>query len=237
MYDLTVNSIDKNSQTIYPKVDAFTRACVQHGFEGGRAILPHGSYLLNLGSPDESTLAKSRDALVEEMTRCERLGIGLYNFHPGSTCGKISIDECIRRIAESLNLALSKTRRVVAVIENMSGQGHTIGGDFREIRRVIDLVQDKSRVGVCLDTCHAFAAGYDISCARGYDEMMDDFQKFIGFEYLRGVHLNDSKAGVGSHLDRHENIGRGKIGREGFRRIVNDVRLRGIPMILETPMT
>jgi AP endonuclease-1 len=213
---------------------SFKAACEQHGFLPN-SILPHGSYLLNLGSPDEETRAKSKDSLVDEMTRCQQLGIILYNFHPGSTCGKISVEDCTRYIADGINLALSKTERVTAVIENMCCQGGTVGGKFEELRGIIDLVNDKSRIGVCLDTCHAFAAGNDLRTKEGYEKMMSEFDDKVGLQFLRAIHLNDSMGKLGCHLDRHENIGKGKIGLQAFRCVVNDPRLRGIPMILETP--
>ncbi|XP_030841040.1 DNA-(apurinic or apyrimidinic site) lyase [Strongylocentrotus purpuratus] len=213
----------------------FQEACIKHGYPP-HLILPHGSYLLNCGSPNPATLSKSRDSLVDELSRCQKLGLTLYNFHPGSTCGDITIEECLDKIGESINMALAKTSGVTAVIENMSRQGHTIGGDFEELRGIIDRVKDKSRIGVCLDTCHAFAAGYDLSTESGYKKMMAEFERVIGFQYLKGVHLNDSKGAVGCHLDRHENIGKGKIGLEGFRRLMNDPRFDNIPLILETPI-
>lgn len=216
--------------------DRFRQACRETGF-APHQVLPHGSYLLNCGSPDQEVLQKSRAALVDELRRCEMLGLVYYNFHPGSSCGVISKDECIERIAESINLAHRETTYVIAVIENMCKQGHTIGGDFSDLRGIIDRVKDKSRIGVCLDTCHAFAAGYDLSTAEGFEKMMTEFESVIGLPYLKGVHLNDSKGTVGSHLDRHENIGRGLIGLEGFQRIMQDPRLDHVPMILETPET
>lgn len=214
--------------------ELFKQACERGGFSA-RAILPHGIYLMNCGSPEEETLAKSRETLVEELKRCEKLDLTLYNFHPGSTCGKITVEECIDRIAESINGAHLQTNHVVTVLENMSCQGNTVGGKFEELREIIDRVKDKSRVGVCIDTCHAFAAGYDISSDGGFDKMMQEFESVIGLKYLRAVHLNDSKGELGCHLDRHENIGKGKIGINAFRRLMMDPRFNGIPMILETP--
>lgn len=214
--------------------ELFKQACERGGFSA-RAILPHGIYLMNCGSPEEETLAKSRETLVEELKRCEKLDLTLYNFHPGSTCGKITVEECIDRIAESINGAHLQTNHVVTVLENMSCQGNTVGGKFEELREIIDRVKDKSRVGVCIDTCHAFAAGYDISSDGGFDKMMQEFESVIGLKYLRAVHLNDSKGELGCHLDRHENIGKGKIGINAFRRLMVDPRFNGIPMILETP--
>lgn len=226
-----------NSKPLEDKAaDLFKEACAKANFSP-HSILPHGIYLMNCGSPDEETLSKSRSTLVDELQRCEKLGLCLYNFHPGSTCGKITVEESIDRIAESINLAHKETKYVVTVLENMSCQGNTIGGKFEELRDIIDRVQDQSRVGVCLDTCHAFAAGYDIASEKGFSQMMEEFDSVIGLKYLRGVHLNDSKGEIGCHLDRHENIGKGKIGVEAFQRLMRDPRFNGVPMILETPCT
>lgn len=200
-------------------------------------ILPHGSYLMNLGSPVAETLEKSRSMLIEELQRCERLGIPHFNFHPGSTVGKIKREECCKLIAESINLAHNETKGVICVLENMSCQGFTIGGDLHELRLIIQHVMDKSRVGVCIDTCHAHAAGYDLSKEDGFQELLDDFGKIIGWQFLRGIHMNDSKGKVGDHQDRHENIGHGTIGIEGFRRIMNCEHFNDLPLILETPWT
>lgn len=226
-----------NSKPLEDKAaDLFKEACAKANFSP-HSILPHGIYLMNCGSPDEETLSKSRSTLVDELQRCEKLGLCLYNFHPGSTCGKITVEESIDRIAESINLAHKETKYVVTVLENMSCQGNTIGGKFEELRDIIDRVQDQSRVGVCLDTCHAFAAGYDIASEKGFSQMMEEFDTVIGLKYLRGVHLNDSKGEIGCHLDRHENIGKGNIGVEAFQRLMRDPRFNGVPMILETPCT
>ncbi|XP_072027852.1 probable endonuclease 4 [Amphiura filiformis] len=214
--------------------EKFRAACKEHKFSPWH-ILPHGSYLLNCGSPNPETLQKTRDTLTDELKRCEKLGLALYNFHPGSTCGQISVDECLDKIGETLNLVHKQTNSVMTVVENMSRQGNTVGGKFEELRGIIDRVEDKSRVGVCLDTCHAFAAGFDLSTESGYESMMDDFDKIVGLKYLKAVHLNDSKGKVGSHLDRHENIGKGFIGLKTFRRLMNDPRFNGIPIVLETP--
>ncbi|XP_046382208.2 probable endonuclease 4 isoform X1 [Haliotis rufescens] len=215
-------------------VAKFKDACKEYRFSPDK-IIPHGSYLLNCGSPNPDTLRKSRDALVDELMRCEKLGLTLYNFHPGSTCGEISVKECIALIAESINIAHSKTKYVRTVIENMCCQGNTIGGKFEELRGIIDKVKDKSRIGVCLDTCHAFAAGFDLATDSGYKKFISDFDKIVGFKYLDALHLNDSKGVKGCHLDRHENIGKGHIGLEGFRRVMTDPNFDDIPMVLETP--
>ncbi|PIK34940.1 putative DNA-(apurinic or apyrimidinic site) lyase-like isoform X4 [Apostichopus japonicus] len=215
-------------------IDKFQSALNTSGYHPD-FILPHGSYLLNCGSPNPETLEKSRACLLDEVQRCQRLGLNRYNFHPGSTCGEIPVDECLDLIGESINTVLNETSQVTIVVENMSCQGNTVGGKFEELKGIIDRVKDKSRIGVCLDTCHAFAAGYDLSTEDGYKKMTDEFDKLVGFHYLKGVHLNDSKGKVGCHLDRHENIGKGFIGLDGFRRLMNDKRFDGIPMILETP--
>ncbi|XP_058872676.1 probable endonuclease 4 [Acipenser ruthenus] len=216
-------------------VARFRQACSQHGFTPDR-ILPHGSYLLNCGSPKPDVYEKSRAMLIDELKRCEQLGLTMFNFHPGSTLHDISVEECLDRIADSINHAHQHTTGVTAVIENMSCQGNTVGGKFSELRGIIDRVKDKSRIGVCLDTCHAFAAGHDLSAVGGVKKMLDEFDWTVGLQYLKAVHLNDSKGKLGCHLDRHENIGEGEIGLEGFRQIMNEPRLDNMPMILETPV-
>ncbi|KAK7456515.1 hypothetical protein BaRGS_00039371 [Batillaria attramentaria] len=224
-----------NAKPLDPEAAAkFKAACKEHGFPPN-SILPHGSYLLNCGSPNPETLKKSRDALLDELQRCEALGLTLFNFHPGSTCGEITVDECLDKIADCINWAHSQTKFVITVVENMSCQGNTVGGHFEELHGIIDRVKDKSRIGICLDTCHAFAAGFDLATEEGYKQFVEDFDKIVGLEYLKAMHLNDSKGAVGCHLDRHENIGKGHIGLDGFRRLMTDPRFDGIPMILETP--
>lgn len=214
--------------------EKFRETCQVYGFLP-QYIVPHGSYLMNLGSPDENTLQKSRDLLIDDLQRCEKLGLTIFNFHPGSTCGKISVEKCLDNIAASIDIAHSKTSGVITVLENMSCQGHTIGGKFEELRGIIDRVKDKSRMGVCLDTCHAFAAGFDLSTEEGFNQMLSDFESIVGFQYLKALHINDSKGKLGCHLDRHENIGKGHIGKAGFNRIMNCPKFNHIPMILETP--
>lgn len=205
-------------------------------------ILPHGSYLMNLGSPNAEVHAKSRENLLDELRRCREMGLVYWNFHPGSTCGTISKEECIGKIADALNWAHAQTvdssiptGGVVTVIENMAGQGGVIGSTFDEIRAIIDLVHDKKRVGVCIDTCHTFAAGIDIRTKKDVADMLRKFDEVIGLRMLRGLHLNDSKAEFGSHRDRHEDIGHGCIGSECFRAIMNSAELKHLPLILETP--
>lgn len=216
------------------EADAFKAACDEFGFTPDH-ILPHDSYLINLGAPDAEKLAKSREAFLDELKRCEQLGLTMLNFHPGSHLNEMEVDDCLDLIAESINLALAQTKGVTAVIENTAGQGSNLGFTFAQIAHIIDRVEDKSRVGVCIDTCHTFAAGYDLATPQGYDATWEEFDKVVGFKYLRGMHLNDSKKGIGSHVDRHESIGKGMIGIDFFRRLMNDPRFDNIPLILETP--
>ena len=210
----------------------FKENCTKYNFQTDY-ILPHDSYLINLGHPEEEGLEKSRAAFLDEMQRCEQLGVKLRNFHPGSHLNKISIEDCLALIAESINLTLEKTKGVTAVIENTAGQGSNLGSEFWQLRYIIDRVNDKSRVGICLDTCHTYTAGYDI--VNDYDKVFDEFEKEVGFEYLRGMHLNDSKKELGSHVDRHDNIGQGLIGSAFFERLMKDSRFDNMPLILETP--
>lgn len=215
-------------------IDVFKRNCSELVFSADH-ILPHDSYLINLGHPKEEGLEKSRESFLEEMRRCEQLGLTKLNFHPGSSLKEISTEECLRRIAESINIALDKTKGVCAVIENTAGQGSNVGNKFEEIAFIISQVEDKGRVGVCIDTCHAMAAGYDLRGEEGVSAMLSQFDKVIGLQYLKGMHLNDSKKGVGSHVDRHESIGLGEIGLPSFKALMQDDRLDNIPLILETP--
>lgn len=217
-------------------IEGFKQKCEDLGFSMN-AVMPHDSYLINLGHPEENQLQKSRNAFLDEMKRCEQLGIKLLNFHPGNHLGKISVEECLDRNAESINWTLKRSEGVTAVIENTAGQGTSVGYEFEYLARIIDGVKDKSRVGVCIDTCHAFAAGYDLSTEEGFMEMCEEFDQTIGFEYLKGMHLNDSQKPLGSRVDRHDNIGEGKIGLKGFEVLMNDDRFDEIPMILETPNT
>jgi len=215
-------------------IENFKANCNKHGYKPEQ-ILPHDSYLINLGHPEEDGLKKSRRAFLDEMQRCEQLGITMLNFHPGSHLRKISEDDCLQRIAESVNMVLDKTKGVTAVIENTAGQGSNMGYRFEHLARIIELTDDKSRVGVCLDTCHSWAAGYDFGSEEGYEKLWKEFDDIVGFKYLMGMHLNDAKKELGSKVDRHAPIGKGFIGEEGFIRLMKDPRLDGIPMILETP--
>jgi len=198
-------------------------------------ILPHDSYLINLGHPDMEALGKSRASFFDEMKRCELLGLDRLNFHPGSHLKAITPEECLSRIAESINLAHDKTRGVTAVIENTAGQGTNMGHTFEQIKFIIDKVEDKSRVGVCIDTCHAYSAGYDVKTREGFNSTFEDFDKIIGIKYLKGVHLNDTKKEFGSRVDRHENLGTGLLGEDTFSFLVNDSRFDDMPLVLETP--
>jgi deoxyribonuclease IV len=198
-------------------------------------ILPHDSYLINLGHPEAEPLEKSRTSFLDEMQRCEQLGLDRLNFHPGSHLNAISIEDCLKRIAESINFALDRTKGVSAVIENTAGQGTNMGHTFEQLREIIDNVEDKSRVGVCIDTCHAFTAGYDVKTPEGFKATFEKFNEIIGFEYLKGMHLNDSKKERSTRVDRHENIGAGFLGDDTFRMLMNDARFDNLPLILETP--
>ena len=214
-------------------IRAFEQNCAE-SFSAAQ-ILPHDSYLINLGSPEPEALEKSRAAFLDEMQRCEQLGLDRLNFHPGSHLGKCSESECIALIAESINLALAETKGVIAVIENTAGQGSNMGYRFEQLAEMIEQVKDKTRVGVCIDTCHAFTAGYDLRTEKTFSSTFEAFGKIIGFGYLKGMHLNDSKKEFGSRVDRHECLGKGFIGINCFRFLMADDRFNGIPLILETP--
>ncbi|HGM5490147.1 TPA: deoxyribonuclease IV [Serratia fonticola] len=214
-------------------IDKFKSACAQYGFGPGQ-ILPHDSYLINLGHPVTEALEKSREAFLDEMQRCEQLGLTLLNFHPGSHLMQIDEDKCLARIAESINIVLDKTQGVTAVIENTAGQGSNLGFKFEHLAAIIDGVEDKSRVGVCIDTCHAFAAGYDLRTEEDCQKTFKELGDVVGFNYLRGMHLNDAKSGFGSRVDRHHSLGEGNIGKTVFSYIMRDERFDNIPLILET---
>lgn len=217
-----------------PAVTAFREACEKYGFTPD-SILAHDSYLINLGHPGAEGLEKSRNSFNEEMKRCELLGLDRLNFHPGSHLKEISESESLARVAESINIALEKTRGVTAVIENTAGQGSNLGYKFEHLAEIIDKVEDKSRVGVCIDTCHAFAAGYSLKTAAECERTFAEFDRIVGFGYLKGMHLNDAKKDVGSHVDRHESIGLGTIGTDCFKWLISQSFTDNIPLILETP--
>ena len=213
---------------------AFKENCEKYGYTSDK-ILPHDSYLINLGAPEAEKLEKSREAFLDEMQRCEQFGLTMLNFHPGSHLNMMPADDCLDLIAASINLTLEKTSGVKAVIENTAGQGSNLGFSFEQIAHIIDKVEDKSRVGVCIDSCHAFAAGYDLSTIDGYADTWRRFDEIIGFKYLSGMHLNDTKKGLASKVDRHETLGNGVLGADFFSFLMNDPRMDNIPLILETP--
>lgn len=215
-------------------IDAFKANCERYGYEPSQ-ILPHDSFLINLGCPDSEKLKMSREAFLDEFRRCEILGLTMLNFHPGSHLGQIEPDKCLDLIAESINRTLEVTEGVTAVIENTAGQGSNLGHEFEQIAHIIDKVEDKSRVGVCIDTCHTYSAGYDLVSPEGYTDTWARFDSIIGAEYLKGLHLNDDKRELASRIDRHASIGEGTLGRDFFTRLVNDARFDGMPLILETP--
>jgi len=229
-------------------IDAFKANLEKSGILP-KHVLPHDSYLINLGHPEVEKLEKSREAFIDELQRCAQLGLDKLNFHPGSHLVKIPKRDphyteklmeaelhCLDVIAESMNLAIEATKGsdVKLVIENTAGQGSNLGYKFEHLAHLIDRVEDKSRVGVCLDTCHTFTAGYDLRTREAYDETMDTFGRIVGFEYLMGMHINDSKPPLGSKVDRHQSLGLGEIGWDAFRFIMNDPRMDDIPLILET---
>ena len=212
----------------------FKSRCEEFGYLADY-ILPHSSYLINLGNPTDDGVKKSRQAFIDEMKRCEQLGINRLNFHPGSHLNEISVDQCLDRIAESINIALEETSGVCAVLENTAGQGTNLGHTFEHLAYIIDKVEDKSRVGVCLDTAHTLAAGYEIRTREAYEETFQKFDSIIGFNYLKGMHINDSKKELSSRVDRHDSLGKGLMNMDLFSFIMNDPRFDNLPLILETP--
>lgn len=215
-------------------IDLFKARCEEFGFSANY-ILPHSSYLINLGNPGEEEIKKSRQAFFDEMSRCEQLGLNRLNFHPGSHLNQIPVDACLDRIAESINMALDRTNGVTAVLENTAGQGSNLGHTFEQLAHIINKVEDKSRVGVCLDTAHTLAAGYEIRTREAYEDTFQRFEEIVGFGYLRGMHINDSKKELSSRVDRHDSIGKGVMNLDLFSFIVNDPRFDDLPLILETP--
>jgi len=215
-------------------INLFKENCEKYGYKPEH-ILPHDSYLINLGNPVEENLKKSRTSFLDEMKRCELLGLDRLNFHPGSHLKQMSEEECLDTIAESLNITLDITKDVIAVIENTAGQGSNLGYKFEHLSHIIDKVEDKSRIGVCLDTCHTYTAGYNIKTEEGYIKTFNDFDSIVGFNYLKGIHLNDSKKEFASRVDRHDSIGKGLLGEEIFKRMMKDPRFDNMPIVLETP--
>lgn len=216
------------------EIEKFKSNCELCGFTPD-VILPHDNFLINLGSPDAQKLHLSRKSFSDELRRCELLGLKMLNFHPGSHMNEIEKDVCLDRIAESLNIALEKSQGVTAVLENVAGQGSNLGHEFEQLAHIIDKVEDKSRIGVCIDTCHAYSAGYDLRTPEGYEQTWKAFDEIIGKQYLKAIHLNDDKKEHGSRVDRHASIGLGTLGEEFFIRLVNDPRFDNMPIILETP--
>ncbi|MBQ4498779.1 MAG: deoxyribonuclease IV [Alistipes sp.] len=216
------------------QIETFRRAMSEAGFTA-QQVLPHDSYLINLGHPDKEGLDKSRDAFFEEMERCELLGLDRLNFHPGSHLKRISEEGSLQLIAESINMALERTKGITAVIENTAGQGSNLGYRFEHLAYIIERVEDKSRVGICIDTCHAFAAGYDLRNREACERTFEELDRVVGIGYLRGMHLNDAMRPLGSRIDRHTPLGEGEIGWECFKYIASDARFDNIPLILETP--
>lgn len=217
-------------------IKLFKSRCEELGFSPNH-ILPHASYLINLGHPENESLDKSRAAFLDEMTRCEQLGLNRFNFHPGSHLNKVDVDKCLDTIAESINITLDKTNGVAAVLENTAGQGTNLGFSFEHLAHIIDKVEDKTRVGVCIDTAHALAAGFEIRTKEGFKSTFDSFDEVVGFKYLRGMHINDSKKDVGTRVDRHDSLGDGVMGMDLFNFIMNDSLFDDMPLILETPNT
>jgi len=214
-------------------IDAFKANLDEVGI-APELVLPHDSYLINLGHPEQEGLEKSRAAFIDEIERCAQLGLSLLNFHPGAHLRKISEEESLDRVAESINIALDKTSDVIAVIENTAGQGSTLGYTFEHLAHIIDGVEDKSRVGVCLDTCHTFVSGYDLRTTGLCEQTFSEFERVVGFKYLRAMHLNGSKTKFGSRVDRHHSLDQGELGLNLFHFIMNDDRFDEIPMVLET---
>lgn len=228
----TKNQRQWNAKPLSEKsIEAFQSNCEKYGY-GVNQILPHDSYLINLGHPDLDKRQKSLDAFIDELKRCKQLGINRLNFHPGSHLRQISEEQCMDYIADSINFALDQTDGVIAVLENTAGQGSNLGYQHEQLAYIIDKVEDKSRIGVCIDTCHAYVAGYDLK--NDYLGVMADFESVVGFEYLKGMHINDSKAKLGQKLDRHHSLGQGEIGWSMFQQLMQDQRIDNIPMTLET---
>lgn len=224
-----------SARPLTPKnIEAFKRNCAELNYKAD-FIVPHAGYLINPGHPEKAARQKSRLALLDEIHRCMQLGIRMINFHPGSHLRKITEDACLAQIAESINILLEKSAGVSLLIENTAGQGSNVGYRFEHLAQIIDGVDDKSRVGVCLDTCHAFAAGYDLTRPESYEQVFNAFDACVGLSYLKAIHLNDSKKTLGSRVDRHESLGRGEMGKSPFQWIMNDPRFEHLPMILETP--
>lgn len=224
----------KSAPLTKKSIALFKERCEEYGYKAEH-ILPHDSYLINLGHPEAEGLQKSREAFLDEMQRCEQLGLDRLNFHPGSHLNKMGIEDCLSRIAESVNWTLDQTSGVCAVLENTAGQGSNLGHTFEQLAYIIDKVEDKSRVGVCIDTAHTLAAGYEIRTVESFTDTFKKFDEIIGFSYLKGMHINDSKKELATRVDRHDSIGKGYMGLTTFDLLMKDPRFDHIPLILETP--
>lgn len=198
-------------------------------------VVVHDSYLINIGNPDRGKRKQSLNALIDEAQRVEQLGLTLLNFHPGSGLKEQTEEETIALVGEGINTVLSETKSAVLLIEATAGQGAHVGYRFEHLSKLIENTEQKNRIGVCVDTCHIFAAGYDIRTAKTYAETIDGFDTIVGLEYLKAIHINDSKVEFSSRRDRHEKIGLGYLGLDAFNLLLNDNRLDGLPFILETP--
>ncbi|KAF7717747.1 Uncharacterized protein PECH_007696 [Penicillium ucsense] len=217
--------------------DQFRKMCEEEKYDQAKHVLPHGSYLVNLAQNDKAKAKQAYDSFLDDLRRCEALGIRLYNFHPGST-NQTPLPEALARLADALTRAISETSTVIPVLETMCGHGHTIGGSLSEFRDLLALIPEEhhSRIGICIDTCHSFAAGYDLVTPEGFKAFLAEFEELIGIKFLRALHLNDSKAPRGSHRDLHANIGTGFLGLRAFHNVMNEPRFEGLPMVLETPI-
>ncbi len=213
---------------------AFRANCEKFGFKPEN-ILPHDTYLINLGQPDSEKRRRSLDAFIDELKRCNQLGLVKLNFHPGSHLNEVTMEEELKLIADSVREAVDTVPNVRAVFENTAGQGTNVGFAFSQIATMLELTDRPERVGVCLDTCHSYAAGYDLVSPEGYEKTFEEFERLIGFEFLHGMHLNDSKSVLGGRLDRHNSVGEGELGIDFFRRLMRDPRFDNIPLVLETP--
>ena len=217
----------------------FGRAMEQAGF-GPAQVIPHAGYLINLGSPDDDVREKSITALADELSRCVQLGLTMLNFHPGTSKGELDEDATCARIADGIDRVLQlvedpRAEPVKLVLENSAGQGASIGTTVAQLALTIAKSRRSERLAICIDTCHAFAAGYDIRTAAGWDTLMHEVETQLGLAKLVAVHVNDSQGDLGSRKDRHQPIGAGAIGSDGFRAVMQDTRLDGLPLVLETP--
>jgi deoxyribonuclease IV len=214
-------------------IHSFKHALIKEGYST-KYILPHAGYLINLGNSDKEKRKKSLDCFIEELNRCRVLGLEYLNIHPGSHLREISEETCLDLIVDSIEQAMDAVTDIKIVLENTAGQGSNLGNKFEHLAYIIKKIKDKKRIGICLDTCHMFAAGYDVKTHEGYKAAFKHFEDIVGLNYLTGIHLNDSKFACGSRKDRHESIGKGHLGITFFERFMNDPRFNNMPIILET---